>query len=57
MIINEYYNFYRMELKSPIQYYYDNNEIVTNLRNMTEKDRNYNSSSSKIKYLDAILEI
>ena len=46
-----------MELKSPIQYYCDNNEIVTNLRNMTEKDRNYNSSSSKIKYLDAILEI
>ena len=46
-----------MELKSLIQYYYDNNEVVTKLRKITEKDRNYYSSSSKIKDLDAILEI
>ena len=57
MLINEYCNFYSMELKSLIQYYYDNNEVVTKLRKITEKDRNYYSSSSKIKDLDAILEI
>ena len=46
-----------MELKSLIQYYCDNNEVVTKLRKITEKDRNYYSSSSKIKDLDVILEI
>ena len=27
-----------MKLKSPIQYYCDNNEVVTKLRNIMEKD-------------------
>ena len=41
MIINEYYNFYRMELKLSIQYYCDSNEVITKLRNITQKNRNY----------------
>ena len=57
MLLDEYCNFCRIELKSPIQYYCDNNEVITKLRNITKNDRNYYSSSSKIKDLDTVLEI
>ena len=39
------------------QYYYDNKEVVTKLGNITERNRNYYSSNSKMKESDAVLEI
>ena len=46
-----------MDLQSPIKYYCDNKDVVTKLSNITERNRNYYSSNSKIKDLDAVLEI
>ena len=39
ILLERYCNFYRIELKSPIQYYCDNNEFVTKMRNITDCDR------------------
>ena len=41
MFFHEYCKFYKMKLKSPINYYCDNKEVVTKLINITEKDRTY----------------
>ena len=57
MFLNEYCKFYKMDLQSPIKYYCDNKDVVTKLSNITERNRNYYSSNSKIKDLDAVLEI
>ena len=57
MFLNEYCKFYKMDLQSPIKYYCDNKDVVTKLSNITERNRNYCLSNSKIKDLDAVLEI
>ena len=57
VFLHEYFQFYKMNLQSSIKYYCDNKENVTKLSNITERSRNYYSSNSKIKDLDAVLEI
>ena len=57
VFLHEYCQFYKMNLQSSIKYYCDNKENVTKLSNITERSRNYYSSNSKIKDLDAVLEI
>ena len=57
MFVHEYYQFYKMKLKSPIQYYCDNKVVLTKLSNIPERSRNCYSSNYKIKDLDAVLEI
>ena len=47
MFLHKYCKFYKMNLQSPIKYYCDNKENVTKLSNITERNRNYNSSNSK----------
>ena len=53
----QYCNFYRIILQSPIEYFCDNKEVIQKLLDITESSRHYYSSNSKIKDLDAVLEI
>ena len=57
IFLHEYCKVYKMNPQSPIKYYCDNKEVVTKLNNITERNRNYYSSNSKIKDLYAVLEI
>ena len=57
VFLHEYCQFYTMNLQSPIKYCCNNKEVVMKLSNITERCRNYYSSNSKIKDLDAVLGI
>ena len=57
LFLQEYCNFYRITLQSPIEYFCDNKEVVKKLLDITESNRHYYSSNSKIKDTDAVLEI
>ena len=57
IFLDEYYTFYRITLRSLIQYYCDKKEVIKKLRKITEYDQFYYLTNSKIKDLDAVLEL
>ena len=57
IFLDEHCTFYRITLRSLSQYYCDKKEVIKKLRNITEYDQFYYSTNSKIKDLDAMLEL
>ena len=57
LFFREYCKFYRLQLQLLVEYFCDNKEVVQKLSDITDYNRNYYSSNSKIKDLDVVLEI
>ena len=57
LFLHKYCKFYRLQLQSLIEYICDNKEVVQELSHITDCNRNYYSSNSKIIDLDTVLEI
>ena len=49
MFLHEYCKFYKINLQSPIKYYFDNKELVTKLSNITEINRNFIHRIEKLR--------
>ena len=55
LFLKEYSEYFKSQINSIIQYYCDNKEVVTKVRNITKNKHHYNSNH-KIKDIDTVLK-